>query len=140
MRVESEAEHVYEALIEAGEYAPRFRFSGIGETLLRCRAVLVVASAHADSEAVVRDCEETASRAASVLAGTIGALVLDKQDVQSRFDELRVDQPSWPEALEDQHWGALLGTYYLRDISDVILSGGGFWEAIDAALFEVFGY
>lgn len=73
------------------------------------------------------------------LVRTLGSLVLSRADVEDVFVRLRTERSAWPTSIDEASWRLLERERVLRDVSDVVLSGGDYWEAIQIALEDVFG-
>ena len=112
--------------------------SQAGRLLRSTAAVCATAVDATDNLALKADLAGLAADALGYLNETLDACVLSREDVETKFEELRARNPDWPEAISETAWRALERSYYLRDITNVICDGGGFWEAIEAALYDQF--
>jgi hypothetical protein len=112
--------------------------SQIGRRLRAARALALVAAQDVRAAPLRRELQRLASEIESDFDRYLDFVILQRGDVELRFQMLRELYPAWPRRIPSESWERLVRTRYLSDLTDVICDGGGFWEAIDAALLEEF--
>lgn len=117
---------------------PRYLNSAEGVLLTEAKALATTAAAFVESNELKADLYALAVRIESVLDSVLSTIVLSREDVETKFEELREDHTDWPEVIDADRWKRLERTRYLTDICDVVLGGGDFWMAIEYALCDEF--
>lgn len=117
---------------------PGFRDSESARLLADSHVLLNLLARDVESIHLRRDLLDVAARIEDFLLDTLSELRVSKEDVEGRFDVLRAGRESWPTSIPDESWERLRSSRLLRDISDVICGGGGYWEAIDFAIQDEF--
>lgn len=118
---------------------PGFRHAEPARLLADAYAIALTAAAETGSLRLRRDCLDSALAIEEFLRDTLSGLRVSREDVHTRFDVLREGRASWPAKISDIAWERLASSRPLRDIADVLLDGGDYWEAIDLALEDEFG-
>jgi hypothetical protein len=116
---------------------PGFRHSEPARLLADAYSLAIAITDRLDDLTLRRDLLELAINAEEFLLDTLSELRVSKGDVEGQFDELRRENPGWPEEIDSEAWEELKGTRLLRDISDVLCGGGDYWEAIRIAISDV---
>lgn len=117
---------------------PGFRHAEPARLLADAYAIAVTAAAETGSLRLKRDCLDSALAIEEFLRDTLSGLRVSREDVHTRFEELREGRAGWPTTISDVAWERLASLRPLRDIADVLLDGGDYWEAIDLALEDEF--
>jgi hypothetical protein len=118
---------------------PGFRHAEAARLLADAYAIAVTAAAETASLRLKRDCLDSALAIEEFLRDTLSGLRVSREDVHARFDELREGRAGWPTKISDIAWERLASSRPLRDIADILLDGGDYWEAIHLALEDEFG-
>lgn len=118
---------------------PGFRHAEPARLLADAYAIALTVADETRSLKLKRDCLDVALAIDEFLRDTLSELRVSRDDVQMRFEALRGERDGWPPTIPDAAWDRLVRSWPLRDISDVLLGGGDYWEAIALALEDEFG-